>query len=257
MGYGDWIMATAQAKAHFARTGRRVAFGDGIRAWWSEVFDNNPKIAHPDAMPPEGTFDWIRNYGSGNRPYLSAATKERYTFTDWSPEGPGEFFFTPEEIAAGARHGRGFVVVESRVKAVARNKQWPVARYQKVVDALLVAGHRVVQFGAASELHDVEQIDTPRFRDGAAVLANAALYIGAEGALHHASAALGVPAIVLFGGFISPRTTGYPGHVNLFTAEKACGNRFVCAHCGEAMERISPDMVLGAARGILAARKAA
>lgn len=257
MGHGDWIMATGQAKAHFARTGRMVAFGDGIRAWWSEVFENNPKVCHPDAMPAAGTFDWIRNYGKGNRPYLASASKDRYAFTGWRPECPGEFFFTPAEIEAGARHGRGFVVIESRVKPVARNKQWPVLRYQAVADALLIAGYRVVHFGATSELHDVEQVDTPRFRDAAAVLANASLYIGAEGGLHHAAAALGVPGIVMFGGFISPETTGYPGHVNLFTGGKACGNRFICAHCGQAMEAITVDEVVGHAKRLLARKAAA
>jgi hypothetical protein len=53
----------------------------------------------------------------------------------------------------------------------------------------------------------------------------AALLISPEGGLHHAAAALGVRAVVIFGGFISPATTGYELHTNLFTGGQACGMR--------------------------------
>jgi hypothetical protein len=66
--------------------------------------------------------------------------------------------------------------------------------------------------------------------------------------LHHAAAALGVPAVVIFGGFISPAVTGYAAHANIFTGDDlGCGNINPCPHCRAAMERISVDQVYGAA----------
>ena len=62
--------------------------------------------------------------------------------------------------------------------------------------------------------------------------------------MHHAAAALGIDAVVLFGGFISPQITGYEYHANLTGGVKACGNLYTCAHCRKAMDSISIDDVL-------------
>jgi ADP-heptose:LPS heptosyltransferase len=83
-------------------------------------------------------------------------------------------------------------------------------------------------------------------------LARAKLYIGAEGGLHHAAAALGVPAVVLFGGFIPPLVTGYETHINLTGgAQEACGSLKPCDHCRKAMDAISVEEVAAAARTII------
>jgi ADP-heptose:LPS heptosyltransferase len=62
-----------------------------------------------------------------------------------------------------------------------------------------------------------------------ATLSRAIGYLGPEGGMHHASAAVGVPAVVIFGGYISPKVTGYEGHINLFTGTGlGCGNSQPC-----------------------------
>ena len=65
-----------------------------------------------------------------------------------------------------------------------------------------------------------------------------------EGGLHHAAAALGMPAVVLFGGMISPRNTGYDVHVNLAIDDpEALGWRIsascLCSSVGEESHRSS------------------
>jgi hypothetical protein len=45
-----------------------------------------------------------------------------------------------------------------------------------------------------------------------------------EGGMHHAAAAVGVPAVVLFGGFIPPEIMGYKGQISLTGGATACGN---------------------------------
>jgi ADP-heptose:LPS heptosyltransferase len=165
--------------------------------------------------------------------------------------------FRRAEQAAGRRHGEGFVVIEpqsAQWKTVAPNKDWGVGKFQVVADRLRDAGRRVVQFRgdkSAAALRGVEQLPTRSFRDALSVLSNAALYIGGEGGLHHGAAALAIPAVVLFGGFIPPSVTGYAFHTNLTGGTDACGSLKPCKHCRQAMADISIDDVFGAALGRL------
>jgi ADP-heptose:LPS heptosyltransferase len=168
---------------------------------------------------------------------------------DFSPT-PGEVFLDDIERNAGKRAGSGFVLIEPNIeawKSVAPNKDWGRKNYQAVVDRLVGAGHRVVQFAypkAGLPLRGVQSIITTSFRDAVSVLSNAALYLGPEGGLHHASAAVSIPAVVLFGGFIPPSVTGYPTHANLTGGAEACGSLKPCEHCRMAMERITVEEVV-------------
>lgn len=141
-------------------------------------------------------------------------------------------------------------------KSVANNKRWPFERWQAVADQLRKEGHEIVQFrhSGGRALSGVREIKTPTFRKAAAVLANASLFLGCEGGLHHASAAVSTGGVVLFGGFIHPRTTGYGLHSNIFTAPdgKACGKIVDCEHCKRAMRAITVERVLGEARQLIA-----
>jgi ADP-heptose:LPS heptosyltransferase len=96
-----------------------------------------------------------------------------------------------------------------------------------------------------------EIIKTKSFRQACAVLERARLAILPEGGLHHAAAAFGTAAIVIFGGYISPAQTGYAHHVNLFSGGTPCGRRKRCPHCAEAMGRISAKKVFAEAASLL------
>ena len=89
---------------------------------------------------------------------------------------------------------------------------------------------------------------------GLAALSGAKLAVLPEGGLHHGAAALGVKAVVLFGGFIPPEVTGYPqcGHINLTGGALACGSIHKCEHCVVAMNSITVDEVLDSAHSLLA-----
>jgi ADP-heptose:LPS heptosyltransferase len=95
------------------------------------------------------------------------------------------------------------------------------------------------------KLSGVRQVHSRGIRQGLAYLAQARLYIGPEGGLHHAAAALNIPGVVLFGGFIPPQITGYIIHANLTGGDtEACGILGRCLHCKQAMQRITVDEVL-------------
>lgn len=253
MGYGDEIIASGLARGAAAR-GKRIAFGDGKKIIWSsqshEVLKNNPNVARPgeEGMP---NLEWV-GYYTGHRFY---ATPEgnRWKFSETFRCPKGEIFFSPEEVLFAENCAGTGTIVEPRVKrhgaCVGSNKQWPVHRYQKFVDVMRERGKNCTQLvppGQKPILTGATPIYTQSFRHAMAVLSVADLYVGPEGGMHHASAALGIPAVVIFGGFPSPRATGYDDHVNLTGGASPCGNMKACSHCEKAMRAISVEEVLAA-----------
>lgn len=251
-------MASGMARGAAAR-GKQIAFGNGRKIIWDQnseaIFHRNPNVARP-GTERSGRIEWIPFY-RGNRLYNRQAPDRWIWNYEFKPR-PGEIFLAREEIKFADRIAHGCVVIEPNVpswKSVAPNKQWPVERYQQVADLVLARGHDVVQLnyerpgvrGGGYRLAGVRHIRTVSFRYGLAVLARSALYIGPEGGLHHGAAAFGIPAVVLFGGFIPPQVTGYDTHTNLTGGAEACGSLTPCQHCRDAMGRISVEEVDAAA----------
>lgn len=170
---------------------------------------------------------------------------------------PGEFFFDPSERKRwdSLTALRKLVIIEPNIplinrkpKAGALNKQWPVSRYQLVADELTRRGCNVAQFdyeGRSHRLLNTYQIKTTGYREAVAALERAALYIGPEGGMSHAAAAVNVRGVVLFGHFIPPEVTGYDSHVNLTGGVgKACGSLVACPRCRQAMDNITVGEVV-------------
>jgi ADP-heptose:LPS heptosyltransferase len=67
-----------------------------------------------------------------------------------------------------------------------------------------------------------------------------------EGYLMHAATALGIPAVVIYGGFIAPWESGYEQNINLFTKLPCspCWLRGPCPYDKECMKQISVDDVM-------------
>lgn len=249
-------MGAGMARGAAAR-GKRVAFGDGRRIIWHRnahaIFRGNPNVAPPGS---EGAADleWIEHY-PGARAYCRQRG-QRWVFNPNFKVAAGEIFFDEAETAFAAGFGSGFVVIEPNVKKTAANKQWPRDRYRQVAIELRQAGYWVVQFDyGAGVIPEAEPIVTPSIRHALALLGRAALYVGPEGGLHHGAAALSVAAVVIFGGFIHPRTTGYDAHVNLYAGGEPCGTiGAACDHCRNAMAGISVERVLQAVAETLSKR---
>ena len=240
-------MATGMARGALER-GRRVAFGDGQRIIWStqsnEVFKGNPNIAPPGVERTGEPLEWINHY-RGHRLYAESVNGFWRWNLDFRPT-PGEVFLTQAERDTAARLPPGYVIIEPCVKNSAPNKQWPKDRYAEVSRRLLAAGYPVAQFQHSTRQidHRVTTLPAKSFREALAFLERAALYIGPEGGLHHGAAAMNIPAVVIFGGFISPTTTGYDFHTNIFTGGQACGTiARHCLHCREALDLIKADYV--------------
>lgn len=227
-------MATAVVRKAHLKTGKKVLVGDGTRIHWSEVFEHNPRISReiePDCV-------WVKSV-KGNRPYIDYAktTEERVAWKPFKAE-PGEIYFHPDELRWTETD---FVYIEPNTKgSFGGNKDWGFDNWQAVVDALPEV--RWIQ-GKGRPLRNVLQLDTRSFRDALALLSRAFLFVGTDGGLHHGAAALGIPAVVVWGGLIGPKTLGYDTHTNLCKASYFCGSILPCPHCRQALERITVEEV--------------
>jgi len=242
MGIGDWVLASAEAKYFNEKTGKKVVFAHSRtgQPQWSEVFKNNPRI---EKHPKEGVeYCIVRNHG-GTRPYHLGYSAETQRFA-WNYDfkaSPGELYLTPEQKKVGQV---GAVIVEPNTKALpfSRNKEWPLGRWQEVVKRLDLPW---VQLGSSESrsLAGVRRVMTPTFTEALGWLYNASLIVTTDGAFHHAAAALGKPAVVLWGGLAPPQILGYDTHTNLCHATSWCGSNFECKHCRDAMAAITVEEV--------------
>lgn len=256
MGAGDNLMGSGMARGAAVR-GQRIAFGNGREIIWDHhsamVFRNNPNVAPPGSERATD-LEWLPFY-KGHRLY-NRREGNRWIWNYEFRAVPGEMFFSDEELEFAAKLAPGFILIEPNVpqfKSVAVNKTWPLDRYQRVAADFMRSGRAVRQFHypGGQRLMNVPGIKAPSFRHALAALARAAVYVGPEGGLHHGAAAVGIPAVVLFGGFIPPAVTGYAMHANLTGGAAACGSLKRCRHCLEAMKAISVSEVEDACRRYL------
>jgi hypothetical protein len=243
MGIGDDIIATGMARGAKDR-GRRIAFGDGQRIRWGPystmIFKNNPNVA-PPGSERDKDIEWI-NYYKGHRIYNSQSNG-RWIWNYNFKVNPGEIF-----LDNATSVDPDLIVIEPNVpnKPCGPNKKWPY--WKDLAEKLMHDKWKVIQFEYGGANRVVPGIDTPTFRHAAAWLKKAHLAILPEGGLHHASAAVGTPAVVLFGGFVPPAVLGYDDHINLTGGAIACGSFNRCPHCEEAMKKITVEEVLDSVR---------
>ena len=191
---------------------------------------------------------WVPHY-TGNRPYIKAVTATNIIYhEDHRPE-PGDIFLTEAEIERFKEHA-GCVLIEPHVKgSFSGNKAWVWDRWQQVASAIPCTQ---INERTKRGLQNVTRVHTGDFRQALAMVHHARLVITTDGALHHAAAALGKPAVVLWGARTHPKVLGYESHANLYTGDgESCGAMAECRHCVDAMKRITPDMVIEASRSIL------
>lgn len=249
MGFGDDIMTTARVRAMHEKTPVRVLVtGLDGKPRWSEIWENNPKIARDRASAGQ-----ILRDGPGARPHLDyrRMTRDRFFFNEIGLE-PGEIFLTDAERALA----RPAIFIEPHVKPGASpNKDWGFHRFQELVKAR--ADLRWVQCDHGSPLLEgVEVVVTSSFREACGVLSGARAAVLPEGGMHHAAAALGIPAVVIFGAYIPPSITGYDMHLNLARdVPEVAGYNIPHPRAQAALASITVDEVLRGLESILSKRQ--
>ena len=251
MGYGDEIIGSGLARGAAAR-GKKIAFGDGRKIIWTqwckEVYENNPNIAWPGQEKAPGV-EWME-FHVGRRHYSTLdAAKGRWIWNYNYRMAAGEFFFSEKEKAIAANHRSDFIVIEPNLpwwKPVAVNKDWGEANYAELGRQLIEQGYRLLQFHHANTkriITGAQIIEVPRFRQAIAIMQRAAVYVGVEGGMMHAAAAVGLRGVILFGGWSPPLVVGHSWHVNITGSNEACGSIKPCDHCRQAMANISVEQV--------------
>ena len=160
---------------------------------------------------------------------------------------------TDAERRAGEARARGAILVQSSNRAArmaSANKEWLLDRWQQTVDALRPK-HRVAQIGPASDpaLAGVEDFRGKfGFRELAAVLAGARLYVGGEGFLMHLARAVDCRSVIVLGGRTAPHQTCYRENTNLYTPLPCapCWQTNTCEFGRECLARISVADVISA-----------
>lgn len=249
MGVGDSLMAAGECRRlrESSGCGPVVVTDRFNRPVWQSIWAVCPDVARPGASGPT-----IRN-APRCRPYIDqrASDRARWVFLPYRPT-PARLVL-PAALLAAAKRWRGAVVVEPHVKADASpNKQWGWERWQALVAA--APELRWVQPGplGVRRLQGVEPAETRSFEEAAALLSAAAAAVLPEGGLHHAAAAVGCPAVVLYGGYIGPDVTGYDGQRAIAVDDpQARGWRAPHEACAKAWNRIRPDRVLEELRSLL------
>ena len=205
--------------------GARVYKKDG-RRWQSPIFDICPDIKR-------SSQNILRPWQ--NRPYINYArsTPTRWVWNTYSP--------TPARFAIGKRAPTGLVLIEPSIKQRAPpGKQW--GRWQELVNAMPHVPW--VQIGNGPRLGGVKHVRTPTIIEAMHVISGCRLCVVPEGGLHHIAAALGIPAVVLFGGYITPAITGYATQRNIFVDDpEAQGWRIPHPALDRCWQRITVGMV--------------
>jgi ADP-heptose:LPS heptosyltransferase len=85
-------------------------------------------------------------------------------------------------------------------------------------------------------------------RECAALLTNAAVFVGLEGGLMHLARSVDRRSVIIYTGYTRPEDTGYPENRNLRDARagEGCWSRGACEHCRASAEAVGSDEVLGA-----------
>ena len=267
---GDEVLVTGEAR-HLQESdpaGKRVIVVDRHnRHRWHQLWEGNPRIVRPGTVGYRERCLRLEN-AAWTRPYIDwhrmraefAAVHGNLPFTTKGIRDPLlPWRFSGHKVKRGELYTRrlpkrGYVVIEPHYKAgVSPGRDWGFERWQTVVDAVEANWWQINGRGAPL-LKGVSHKPAEHFVRACQLLSGASLYVGPEGGLYHAAAALGVPAVAIFGGFVSPETQGYDDCVNLYEpmdGASPCGQRVTCPHCLEAMARITPDRVIAAVEEML------
>ena len=246
MGWGDELIASGQARLMYEKEKHKVTILDRHgRIRYNDIWINNPKIGHPkeSIYKPQ-----VLKNGPGVRPYIKDKSDTQWAWNEW--ECPrGEIYFSDSELSAVSKYSPTVIIEPNNKQKASPNKNWGRGRWESLVLMLVRLGVDVWQMGPTGTqvFPNVRLIKTEDFRQACAVISRAKVCVFPEGGLHHAAAALNIPAVVIFGGYISPKVTGYEGHTNLFIESGGhglgCGMRVECRHCSDAMKSITPGIV--------------
>jgi ADP-heptose:LPS heptosyltransferase len=147
---------------------------------------------------------------------------------------------------------RPWIVVAREAGDFTRNKDWPNEYWEMLLDRLLTRA-TIIEVGTARredrrprpELRYVDLVGSTALPQLIAAIAAADLLVAPETGSMHIAAAVGTPAVVIYGGYIDPVATGYPGHIHLYSPVECapCWLHTPCPYGKKCLHQITPDQV--------------
>ncbi len=273
MGLGDDLMITGIVEQEYIKhPDKQIVIGDLKKnlIFDSIIYLNNPKITPSDKIDKNKPVHFI-NYNDENRfyiNYIKCNDDNLFWRSDFKPI-PGKIYFSNKELKQAENilkdankfwtksreiNHKGIIFFESYstkqnqdfYSNKMKNKNWGEENWKNLINRLKEK-YLIIQ----STHNQATKIDGTfyseiefDFRTACAVIDNSDIYLGNEGGFSHAAAALNKKALVYFGGWISPLSTGYDIHENIYydAAESPCGAiGYVCTHCEKARKYIKVD----------------
>jgi hypothetical protein len=253
MGYGDEIMALGRAEIVYKVLGSPVAiYGVSGRPRHDDLWIGNPAV---DKNSEIKILD-----GPSARPYILRWTRSNGLRSVFNPKyraRAGHVYLTDEEkeTAAELTPQEPFGIIEPHIrKGSSINKNYGFDRWAKVIKNFPLQLYQFTFTGEKTRLlPGVRPIPAPPFRISMGIMASAKIIMCNDSSLNHVAASVGVPAVVVWGGFCDPLITGYKSNVNFYVSGNGspCGNYSPCDHCKRAMAMIKPEDVREAALKII------
>jgi len=273
MGLGDDLMITGIVEQeHIKHPDKQIVIGSLKRnlIFDSLVYLNNPKITSSKKINKNKPVHFI-DYNDENRFYINYE-KSDHNNISWRTDFkliPGRIYFSKTEISDAknilkkanifwsnkteTKH-KGIIFFESYstkqnhefYSYKMKNKNWGEENWIKLIDRLKDK-YLIIQsvHEKAKKIDGVfyskNEFD---FRTACAVLNNCDMFLGNEGGFGHAAAALNKKALIYFGGWISPQSTGYDMHENIYYDDpnSSCGViGYLCNHCEKARQSIKVE----------------
>lgn len=239
MGLGDEIMASGRARLLHEKTGKRVCIVDRHGSpRWHEIWDGVDFLSKNFGQDVVTLAD-----GPRCRPYIASAGGGFVKFRRSHRAIPGSV--TIPEYLLHVPENRRIIFVEPGFKGTnsADNKDWGWSNWVDLSERLHSAGFPLVQVPMAGRkaLRRAVPMYEESLHGLASWVTRARLVVTTEGGVHHMAAAVGTPAVVIWGGYTSPDFLGYPDHFNIFDEhdQSPCGRLSSCGHCRERMDAIT------------------
>ncbi len=275
MGLGDDLMITGFVeKEHEKHPHKQIVIGSESEnlIFDSIVYLNNPKITHSKDLISNKPVHFI-NYSDLNRFYIDY-NKCNDNNLAWRTDFrliPGKIYFSQKETKEAKKilnqaynywsginntKPNGVIFFESYSIKMDNNlysnkminKNWGEKNWINLINKLrkkylIIQSVHEKSIKIDGTFYANNQFD---FRTACALMDQCDMFLGNEGAFGHAAAALNKKAVVYFGGWISPLSTGYDMHENIYYKDdkSPCGAvGYICNHCEMARHKISVSYI--------------
>ncbi len=205
-----------------------------VEARWVDLFKNNPFVH----WVTDKHLKTIKKHLKPKYKILPELTEpitiQMLKSVGLNGTGAPEIYLSEEELRLiKEKYTFPYIVIApiGKQKFSSNRKDWGIENFQIVRDSF--PGYKFIQTGAKSDtlLDNVIDERGLGMRHTAAMLKNCLFFFGLEGGLMHLSKAVGTKSVIIFGGVLNPKITGYKENLNISTTPE-------CSPCFNSTKKI-------------------